>query len=221
MDSPTLSGLIEETGLKVFLRVFPSEALVYGKQIGVGGFAAVWRGTLALPNVGELPVAIKVTLAVPSPREMAAWLSEARVALTVRGANVCSLLGASVRGGHPCLIMPAYDASLEHLLDEDFPDGMPLPLSLDVAVRIAHGLLDVHSNGVTHRDLVSTRPVASAAFHSNLPACQQMRLAMRGLHAAAQRLLKCMSPLGRQFGLHATDHAPSAALRRRNRSTSW
>lgn len=138
MDVDALTRAVEAGGLKAFLRVYRSDAVSKTKQIGCGGFAAVWSDVLHKRDAGDVPVAVKVAHAALSEAELSNFLSEARAALSVRGSHVCVLLCATVCDGRPALLLPLYESSAYDLVEMEYPNGLPLPLALVVLLKVGH-----------------------------------------------------------------------------------
>lgn len=136
MDSAQLQAALEAVRLNDFLRVYPSESVTTSSQVGDGGFATVWRGTLHKRDAGDLPVVVKVLKGALTEAALRQFLREARVALIVRGRHVCSLLGVTLRDGRPALLLPAYDASLFEIIHYENCLGMPLTLALEVLLKV-------------------------------------------------------------------------------------
>jgi hypothetical protein len=108
----------------------------------------VCEGELALPDVGSLPVAVKVARDV-GDADIRALLREVRAALKAAAAcnAVCPLLGATVLRGQPALLMPRFAGSALNLLEEDHPGGLPPALALAIGATVARALLAMHSQG--------------------------------------------------------------------------
>lgn len=151
------------------------------------------RRTLSKPDVGDLDVAIKVPHSALSETELGSFLTEARAALLVRGPHVCSLLGATVVDAKPALLLPLYEDNVHSVVELEYPDGLPLALALDVACKVARGLLDVHSFNVVHLDLKPMNVLVNGKF-------REVAIADFGLSASFTSTLSCSQAPGGDKG---------------------
>lgn len=150
MDNQALRRVVKDAGIDTFFHVYPRESVQFKRQLGDGGFACVWEGTLQIcSDVGSRPVAIKVMHPGTKEKELKMFFQEARAALTATGVHVCQLLGA----GRPAFLWPLYKDNVHDLMDDECPGGMPVWLTLRVIQCVAHGLLDMHTKRIVHLDL--------------------------------------------------------------------
>lgn len=149
-----LSRIVKKEGLEKFLPVYRARAVTLKAQLGAGGFACVYKGTLTVSSdVGDRSVAVKVAHPDIKDTDLASFFREARAALTVTGVHVCQPLGVTVCDGRAAFILPLYEANAHNLVDEEYPSGLPLWLVLSVIRRVAQGILDMHTKGFIHLDL--------------------------------------------------------------------
>lgn len=80
-------------------------------------------------------------------------LAEVKCTLGAAGSCVVPLLGITVHSGKPCIVMPLYESSAQDLIEENFPDGLPLPMALHIGADAARALLHIHSSGIIHMDV--------------------------------------------------------------------
>lgn len=139
-----------------------------GVQLANGGFGVVNRAVVQLPGSSVArAVAVKQTLASLSKRALHDLLGELKKAYLVAKEceHICAMLGLTVVGGKPALVMPLFEHNAEFLLDEEFPDGMPPELVLTIALPVARALASLHGRGLVHCDLKvgnATRPTVGA-----------------------------------------------------------
>jgi hypothetical protein len=128
-------------------------------RIGEGGMASVWR---AKDETLDRPVAVKFLHAgykgaadsVGRREEKAdGFLREARIAAAVRHRNVVAILDfGTQQDGTPFMVMEFLEGeSLEDRLVRG--ERLSQPEALRMAIRVLHGLAEVHAAGIVHRDL--------------------------------------------------------------------
>lgn len=161
-----LLRVVEAAGLKALFHVYLPKAVKLGRQLGVGGCACVFQGTLQLSSdVGSRQVAIKVLHPGNQEKELASFFQEARAALTVAGVHVCQPLGATVCDGRPAFILPLYQDNVHDLVDDEYPGGVPVWQALAVLRSVARGLFDMHTKGIVHLDLKPLNILVNGNFN--------------------------------------------------------
>lgn len=63
------------------------------------------------------------------------------------------LLGITLVDGSPGIATPAYQLSAYQLMQEDYPQGVPLALALRIAADAARALARLHPRGMLHLHL--------------------------------------------------------------------
>lgn len=125
------------------------------KQIGSGGFGAVWLGYWK--SHGNRSVAIKVLLTTTlTPETLKAFRDELNVMHGLRSKFIVPLLGACVEPGHLCMVFEiAENGSVYDVLHG--PQELPQELLLRMAYEAACGLCDLHvlKQPIWHRDIKS------------------------------------------------------------------
>lgn len=127
-----------------------------GAQMAAGGFGVVSRAVLQLPGSSVAQaVAVKQTLASLSKRALRDLLGELKKAHLVAKEceHICAMLGLTILGSKPALVMPLFEHNAEFLLDEEFPDGMPPDMVLSILLPVARALASLHDHGLAHCDL--------------------------------------------------------------------
>lgn len=165
MNTATLMRIVKDAGLETVFHVYPPDAVTLGRQLGSGGFASVFKGLLKLSaDVGDRQVAIKVVHPGVEMKQLELFFQEARAALSITGVYVCQPLGATVYDGRPAFILPLFEGNVHNFVDEEYPNGLPLWLALNVMRRVAHGILDMHTKSVIHLDLKPLNVLVNGHF---------------------------------------------------------
>lgn len=147
LDGASLSRAVQQAGLACYLPSYNPAEVKFESRVARGGCATVWRGLLRKDGIGSLPVAVKLLKDPLTEGQLRRFLSEAKPGLTAGGAHVCLPYGTTLRDNRPALLAPLYDFSAQVLLDSGYPKGVPLPLALEMAVKVARGALGLHQQG--------------------------------------------------------------------------
>lgn len=137
------------------------------EKLGAGGMGVVYR---AEDNILKREVALKFlpSESLGNKAGRARFLQEARTAAALNHPNICTIYevsqveaGAvsisdkeerSIFEGSPFIAMELIEGhSLKEILDSSHP--LPLEQVIDIAIQIAEGLAEAHSQGFIHRDL--------------------------------------------------------------------
>ncbi len=168
LEKPSSSG--SGSGSKVGLNaqgqgsvdlVLPYSDLTLGKELGKGGFGAVYKGDWH----GE-PVAIKKLLEQKLSRDIEEdFLNEAGVMMQLRHPNIIQLFGISLNPY--CMVLEfMVKGSLDHVLHGEEP--MSWQLRYKISFDVAKGMSFLHRKLVLHRDLKSLNVLLDERYKAKL-----------------------------------------------------
>lgn len=133
-------------------------AKTYGRYrvlspLGQGAMASVFLAED--PSLGRL-VAIKVIhLHLAAQADLLTrFTSEAKTAASLRSPNIVEVFDYGMESGAQYLVMEYIDGpTLQHVLNQQMGEPLPMTLAASLAVQAAEGLLVAERKGVVHRDI--------------------------------------------------------------------
>lgn len=134
----TVKRALRAAQLMNVVRLFEDNEVKLVKKLGQDSLGMVWAGVLRKDGVEDVPVAVTVTTSALSELQLTNLLIMAHRQLTSRSERFfATALGVAECEGHISLVLPLCNGSVQSLLDNSHPHGMPVPLALDLTLQVS------------------------------------------------------------------------------------
>ncbi len=122
------------------------------QELGRGGMGIVIKAQDIL--LGRV-VAIKIMSAggASDPKHVDAFIREARTSASLNHPNIVTVYDVGEDKGAFFIVMEFVDGMVLKKYLDDYPAGMPVQLSIFIAVQMLKGLAYAHEKGIIHRDI--------------------------------------------------------------------